>query len=104
MLTIFVEMLANVPAITKLLTVLRLLLTVVILVPFATPALLPETAILLTVVRLLLTVVIFVPFATPALLPETAMLLTVFNELLIDKTAPLFGIFVKLEPSPINLA
>ena len=84
------------PETAILLTVFRLLLTVVIFVVFATPALLPETAILLTVV-------ILDPFATPALLPDTAILLIVFNELLIDNTAPLFGIFVNPLPSPINL-
>ena len=61
---------------TRLLTVVRLLLIVY-----------PE---LLTVLRLVLTVVKLLLVVTPALLTA--------------RTAPLLGIFVKSDPSPANLA
>ena len=65
------------------------MLTVSILVTFV-------PIVLLTVLRLVLTVVTFV-------LTELRRLLTVVTLLLTVKTAPVFGIAVKSEASPINL-
>ena len=80
------------------------LLTVVIFVAFVAPVLLTVFRLVLTVVTLVLTelrrlliVVIFVVFVP-------VVLLTVISELLIVKTAPVFGIAVNNEPSPANLA
>ncbi len=95
---------------TELLTVFKLVLTVVTFV-------LTEFSKLLMVFKLVLTVVTFVLTAFSKLLivlrfvltivtfvlTALTRLLTVVRLLLIVKTAPVFGIAVKSEASPINL-
>ena len=79
-----------------LLTVLRLVLTFVTFVLTAFSKLLTVVTLLLSVLRFVLTFVTFV-------LTELRRLLTVVTLLLTASTAPLLGILVKREASPICL-
>ena len=89
--------------VTLLLRVLRLVLTVVTFVLTLFSKLLTVVTLLLRVLRLVLTVVTFVLTLFSKLLIVVIFVIFVLTKLLTARTAPVLGIAVSSEPSPINL-
>jgi hypothetical protein len=79
------------------------LLTVVILVALVAPVLLIVVTLLLRVLRFVLTFVTFVLTEFSRLLRVVILVVFVVTKLLTARTAPVLGIAVSREPSPINL-
>ena len=79
------------------------MLTVVIFVALVAPVLLIVVTLLLRVLRLVLTVVTFVLTELSKLLIVVILVAFVVTKLLTARTAPVLGIAVSSDPSPINL-